>query len=163
MQAAPFYTIGYQGASVSGFIAALKAAGVGLVLDVRHSPYSLRKEFCQDELNQALAAEGIAYEHVPALGNPPEGRAAVRAGHLQSYREIFSVHLAGAAAQKALDRVARLARRKNVCLMCLERAPTRCHRFMVAEELAQRAGLEAHHLTVKEGRADPRQQQLDFL
>lgn len=158
-----FYTIGYQGASLTNFISTLKAAGVALLIDVRHSPYSLRKEFCREELCEALEAEGIAYQHMPSLGNPPKGRAAARAGHTQSYRQIFAAHLRTLPAQKALERTGALAKQVCVCLMCLERSPMRCHRSIIAEDLIRRAGLEVVHLNVEEGKADPRQYQFGFL
>jgi uncharacterized protein (DUF488 family) len=36
----PIFTIGYEGASVAAFVAALREAGVALVLDIRAAPVS---------------------------------------------------------------------------------------------------------------------------
>ena len=49
------YTIGYQGASVEGFIAALKAADVETLIDVRAVPASRRAGGAA----RAMAIEGI--------------------------------------------------------------------------------------------------------
>ena len=69
-------TIGYERASLAGFIAALKGAGVATLIDVRDQPWSQRPEFRRDDLRQALLAAGLGYVHIRALGNPKEGREA---------------------------------------------------------------------------------------
>ena len=62
------YTIGYQGASVEGFIAALKAAGVETLIDVRAVPASRRREFSKRNLAASLAAAGLAYGLIIGFG-----------------------------------------------------------------------------------------------
>ena len=43
-------------------------------------PNSRRPGFAKRALSEALAGAGIGYGHVRALGTPPEGRAAAKAG-----------------------------------------------------------------------------------
>ena len=40
----PIFTIGYEGASVAAFVAALREAGVALVLDIRAAPVSRKRD-----------------------------------------------------------------------------------------------------------------------
>jgi uncharacterized protein (DUF488 family) len=54
-KATAIYTIGYEGASVDAFMAALRKAGVALVLDIRAAPVSGRKDFSKTPLAQHLA------------------------------------------------------------------------------------------------------------
>ena len=59
MRAGAIYTIGYEGASVPDFIAALRWAGIALVLDIRAAPVSRKKGFSKSPLAQHLAEAGI--------------------------------------------------------------------------------------------------------
>src|SRR5215213_5559790 len=74
------FTIGYEGATVPEFLAALKDAGVERVIDVRALPLSRRPGFSKSPLRAALEEAGIEYVHLKALGTPADGRAAARAG-----------------------------------------------------------------------------------
>lgn len=156
------YTIGYEGASVETLIAALKEAGVARVLDVRYSPYSRRDEFSQDALAPALAAYGVAYTHIKALGNPPAGREAARVGHMAVYREVIGNHLKGAEGEAGLREALALATAEAVCLLCLERAVRHCHRSMVAEALAAMGGFTVEHLQTSRKTPHPAQTAFDF-
>lgn len=156
------YTIGYEGASTEDLVAALKEAGVTRLLDIRESPYSRRHEFSTDELSAALESYGIAYSHIGELGNPPAGREAARAGHMAAYREIFAAHLDGPDGQKGLERALALAANESVCLLCLEKAPSHCHRSMVAARMNAISGQQIAHLRVQRRSAHPAQTGFDF-
>ncbi len=147
MAAAPaLYTIGYQGASLQAFIAALKNAGVGTLVDVRYQPFSMRPEFRRRALAEALEKSGIAYRHLKELGNPPDSRDAAKAGDEARYRRLFHEHLDRVETRAALDRVIALCGQGAAALMCLERKPEDCHRLMVAERIAGLSGLAVAHL-----------------
>lgn len=72
------FTIGYEGATQAEVIAALSAAGVELLIDVRAVPLSRRPGFSKNVLASGLREAGIDYIHLKALGTPPEGREAAR-------------------------------------------------------------------------------------
>ncbi len=144
-------TIGTQGASIAALIAALKAAGVTVVLDVRAVPWSRRPEFAKRALSETLSEAGIAYVHLPGLGNPKAGRDAARAGRRDDYRRIFTAHLDTPAAQTDLDRAAALASAGKACLLCMEREPQHCHRSLVADALAERLPLLVENLEAVPG------------
>jgi uncharacterized protein (DUF488 family) len=136
-------TIGYEDATPASLVAALRAAGVATVVDVRALANSRKPGFAKRALSAALAEAGIGYEHLPALGTPAAGREAVRSGKPEVMRRIFGAHLAGVEPQAALAGLRERARREPVCLLCLEADPVRCHRTLVAEAL----GLPIRHLT----------------
>jgi uncharacterized protein (DUF488 family) len=156
------YTIGYEGAAIEELIGALKDAGVTRLLDIRSSPYSKRAEFSRDELARALSAYAIAYEHLPALGNPPAGREAARAGHMAAYREIFTAHLNGPEGQAGLAYALGLAAREPVCLLCFERSHLHCHRSMVVARMEAMTGGSAAHLRISARQAHPAQAAFSF-
>lgn len=156
------HTIGYEGAAIEDLIATLRGAGITRLLDIRESPYSKRPEFSTDELRAALAEYGIGYTHIRALGNPPGGREAARAGHAAAFREIFSEHLNGPDARGGLDQALNLAANEPVCLLCLEKSPMHCHRSMVAARLNQMSGQAIVNLRVQHKTAHPAQAAFEF-
>jgi uncharacterized protein (DUF488 family) len=69
----PIFTIGYEGASVAAFVAALREAGVALVLDIRAAPVSRKKGFSKTPLAQHLSEAGMGYRHLRGLGTRNRG------------------------------------------------------------------------------------------
>lgn len=139
-------TIGYEGATPATLVAALRAAGVAAVIDVRALANSRRPGFAKRALSAALEEAGIGYAHLPALGTPAEGRAAVRAGRPAAMRPIFLRHLEGTEPQAALAGLIARSRREAVCLLCLEADPAHCHRSLVAEAVHLATGAALRHL-----------------
>jgi uncharacterized protein (DUF488 family) len=144
----PLATVGYEGATVQTFLDALRTADVDLLVDVRALAVSRRPGFAKTRLAANLESAGIEYRHVRALGTPPDGRAAARAGRHAEMRTVFAEHLATPAAGAALDDVAGLVRAgRRICLLCLEADPAHCHRALVADALAERVPVRIVHLT----------------
>src|SRR6201997_4514832 len=126
--AAPVLTIGYEGCTISDVLAALKAAGVQLLIDVRAVPQSRKPGFSKRQLAAGLDEQGIAYVHLQALGTPKAGRVAVRAGHPERMEPIFREHMTSDRAQVELAQAKHLARERRACLLCFEQDPMHCHR-----------------------------------
>ena len=130
------FTIGYEGATVPEFLAALQNAGVQRVIDVRAVANSRRPGFSKTPLRNALAEADIDYVHLRALGTPADGRAAARAGRDEDLKRIYAgqLELPEAIAQSAqmLD----LAAEKPSALLCYERDPAHCHRTLLVKAIA---------------------------
>lgn len=156
------YTIGYEGAAIEDLIATLARAGVTRVLDIREQPFSKRGEFSTDELRAAFGDYGIAYTHIRALGNPPAGRAAARAGHAAAFREIFSAHLNGRMGRAGVEQALGFAAAEAVCLLCLERSHLHCHRSMVAARLHAASSQTIVNLRIGRQTAHPSQNAFEF-
>lgn len=140
------FTLGYEGASLADCIAALAAAGVTLVIDVRELPLSRKPGFSKGALAASLAEAGIGYRHIRALGTPKPGRVAVRTGDLAGFERIFREHLAGEEAQAGLALALELAKEQPSCLLCYERDPGHCHRSIVAEAMVRQRPVEVLNL-----------------
>ncbi|AUN30836.1 DUF488 domain-containing protein [Niveispirillum cyanobacteriorum] len=140
------HTIGYEGASQGAVIAALKAAGVRLLLDVRELPSSRRAGFSKSPLRASLEAEGIAYLHLKKLGTPKEGRLANRAGRMDEFWSIVEEGLARPEAQYELGLAGSLSLDKPACLLCFEADHSQCHRLTVANRLTAAHGFDVIHL-----------------
>jgi len=133
------FTIGYEGATVPEFVAALMQAGIRRVIDVRALPLSRRPGFSKSALRAALGEAGIDYVHLKALGTPAEGRTASRAGRHAAMERIYlgQLELPEAIAQAAL--MLELAREMPSALLCLEREPAHCHRTLLLKAVAPEA------------------------
>ena len=139
-------TIGYEGSTPEAFDAALAAAGVELVVDVRAIAASRRRGFAKVALSSRLSDVGIRYIHLRELGDPKPGRDAARAGRWAEFRSIFSAHLATPEAVGGLARLSDLAVRHRTVLLCYEADAAQCHRAIVAEKVARGCELVVAHL-----------------
>ena len=141
------HTIGYESASVQGFLDTLRSAEVALLVDVRAVASSRRPGFAKTRLAATLAEAGIDYVHLRALGTPADGRAAARAGSHDEMKEIFLAHLATPQAQEGLAQLEALVRSKRpLVLLCFEHDPEHCHRSLVTTALAARMPVRVSHL-----------------
>ena len=153
-------TIGVYGCSGEGFLAALREAGVGLLLDVRQRRGVRGAEYAwanAKRLQAALADAGIAYEHRPELAPTTElrhlqyaedtrqgvgkrSRAQLAPAYVEGYtREILDNVDLGALAAELPDEHA-------TALFCVERDPEACHRSLIAQRLATEHGLPVDHV-----------------
>jgi uncharacterized protein (DUF488 family) len=130
------FTIGYEGTTVDEFIAALRAAGVSQVIDVRALPLSRRPGFSKTPLKGALEEAGIDYVHLKALGTPSDGRTAARAGRHADMARIYAGQLELPEAMMQAAQMLELAREKPSALLCMEREPAHCHRTLLLDAVA---------------------------
>lgn len=138
------FTIGYEAATMSDFLAALTMAGVKRVIDVRALPLSRRPGFSKTPLRGALEEAGIEYKHLKALGTPAEGRAAARAGRHADMARVYAGQLELPEAMAQGAQMLELAEEKPSALLCFEREPEHCHRSLLLEAVAP--GAEIVHL-----------------
>jgi uncharacterized protein (DUF488 family) len=125
-------SIGYEGRTVDELVHALQAESVTALVDVRLTPSSRKPGLSKRKLAATLAEVGIAYVHLPALGNPKDNRAAFRAGKPAAY-ERLRLRFTEDAARAALDEIGDLVDDNTVALLCFERSHEECHRHLVAE------------------------------
>jgi len=130
------FTIGYEGTTQADVIAALAAASVEQVIDVRAVPLSRKPGFSKNVLKAGLAEAGIGYTHLKALGTPPAGREAARKGRWTELEDIYAgqLELPEAIAQSA--EMLALAAEKPSALLCFERQPSECHRSLLLSAVA---------------------------
>jgi uncharacterized protein (DUF488 family) len=153
-------TIGVYGFDLSSFLATLREADVGLLLDVRQRRGVRGREYAWANslhLQAALAEAGIAYEHHRELAPTTElrqlqyredaregvgkrSRAKLAGEYCERYlREILDrVDLAAIVDSLPLDRVS--------ALLCVERDPAACHRSLIAQRMAEEYGVSVINL-----------------
>jgi uncharacterized protein (DUF488 family) len=135
------FTIGYEGATQAELVAALRAAGVVLLADIRAVPLSRRPGFSKNILANGLREAGIDYIGLKALGTPAEGREAARRGDHATLRCVYAgqLELPEAMAQGAQLRA--LAAERATALLCFERDPAGCHRSLLVEAVMPEAAV----------------------
>lgn len=140
------FTIGYEASTLPAVLATLKAAGVGLLIDVRAVAASRKPGFSKKLLAASLGEAGINYLHLQALGTPKPGRDAARAGRVAEMHRIFRAHMASDRAQADLAQARAAAGAAPACLLCFERDHRGCHRDLVAEMIQAETGQKVVHL-----------------
>jgi uncharacterized protein (DUF488 family) len=127
------FTIGYEGTTQPELIAALKAANVERVIDVRAVPLSRKPGFSKNVLAAGLKEAGIDYVHLKALGTPPAGREAARKGRMDEMKRVYAAQLETPEAAVETARLIALAEEMPSALFCFERDPAQCHRTPLRE------------------------------
>jgi len=129
------FTIGYEGATQAELIAALQAAGVEVLADIRAVPLSRRPGFSKNILAAGLGEAGIGYVGLKPLGTPAEGREAARKGQHARLAQIYAAQLDLPEAIVAGAQLRELASERPTALLCFERDPSCCHRSLLVEAL----------------------------
>jgi uncharacterized protein (DUF488 family) len=153
-------TIGVYGFDGDAFIAALRAADVRLLIDVRQRRGVRGPEYAwanSARLQAALEAAGIAYHHAKELAPTTDlrrlqyaedaRRGAGKRSRVElapAYVERYTSEILDPADLEPV--VARLPREGAAALLCVERDPEACHRSLIAERVAAEHGLEVAHL-----------------
>jgi uncharacterized protein (DUF488 family) len=142
------YTIGHSTRALGELIDMLRAAGVTRLADVRGIPRSSRHpHFNIDSLPQALAAAGIDYRHLPALGGR-RGRRKDQPSRntlwkVQAFRN-YADYAETAPFQAGLDELEQLAVERPTAIMCAEAVWWRCHRRLVTDYMLVREWQVVH-------------------
>ena len=117
------FTVGHGARSAAQFIAILKKAGIGTLVDVRAYPASRRHpHFAREPLSRSLAAAGIAYDWQGAAlgGMRPQG---------------YLAHMQTPEFEHAARALIATAGGRRVCIMCAETDPADCHRSHISDWL----------------------------
>ena len=134
------YTIGYEATTMAEFLAALKAARVGRLIDVRALPLSRRPGFSKNTLAATLKDAGVEYVHLRHLGTPKPGRDAAKKGDVATLEAVYDAQLGLPEAQAEAAKMRALAAEKPSALLCYERNPEHCHRSLLLD--AEGEGME---------------------
>lgn len=142
------YTIGYEKTLLKDVVSILAAARVATLIDIRDRPISRRPGFSKRQLATAIEEAGMRYDHLQALGTPPEGRLAGRRREWDRFWGIVEEKLARPEAELALQKAGEIAEAAPSCLLCYEADWQICHRRRVAEILVQRRSFLVSRLAV---------------
>lgn len=144
------FTIGHSTRTFAEFVALLREVGVTLLVDVRSIPRSrAMPQFNKDTLPDALAAAGIGYRHLGALGGrryrrksaPPSRNTYWR---LKAFRD-YADYAETSEFHAGLDTLLALAAADRRAIMCAEAVWWRCHRRIITDYLLA-GGTRVEHI-----------------
>jgi uncharacterized protein (DUF488 family) len=142
------YTIGHGNRPLEGLTMLLHRFQVACLVDVRAFPGSRRHpHFARAELEQSLPRDGIEYAWAGAsLGGRRRPRADSRHVALRnaSFR-AYADHMETGAFREGVEHLLGRAARQVAAIMCAERLPWQCHRYMIADYLVA-TGIEVRHI-----------------
>jgi uncharacterized protein (DUF488 family) len=136
----PFFTIGHSNRSHEEFAALLTEGDIALVADIRKIPRSrTNPQFNADTLPDTLAAVGISYEHIAALGGL-RGKARTLSPDVNGFWTNKSFHNYADYAlseefHAGLVHLLALGHTHRCAMMCSEAVWWRCHRRIVSDHL----------------------------
>ncbi|HTA22329.1 MAG TPA: DUF488 domain-containing protein [Terriglobales bacterium] len=136
------FTIGHSNRTLQEFLALLVENELTAVADVRSQPYSrMNPQFNRESLAEFLGKHEIAYVFLgEELGARSRDPACYVDGKVQ-YDALARTKLF----EHGLDRLEKGTLRYRLALMCAEKEPLACHRFiLVARHLARRGFLLRH-------------------
>jgi len=142
------HTIGHSTRPADIFIGLLRTHEITTLADVRSVPRSRHNpQFDRDALAVSLAAAGIGYVHLPALGGmrrprPDSVNLGLRSAGFRGYAD----HMQTGEFQRGLERLEALAGAGATAIMCAEAEPSRCHRGLLADALLVRGWRVVHIL-----------------
>jgi uncharacterized protein (DUF488 family) len=139
------FTVGYEGRTGEDLIAILRDAGIEHLADIRDKPVSRKPDFRAKALMALCEDAGIEYGAWPDLGSTEGQRDRLQTtGDIDHFHKTFRAY-AKRYLDEPVEKLARLAKRKSVALLCYERAHDDCHRSTIADLLADRlkAGVTA--------------------
>ena len=154
-------TIGAIGYSAETFFAALQAAGVDTLVDVRRRRAVRGRDYAfanSQRLQAGLAERGIRYLHRLDLAPPADIRrrqtdADKAAGVAKRQRVAISPLFVEAYEREVLGNFDPRSLRDElpddatvIALLCVERLPSACHRSLLAERLGREWNVEVEHL-----------------
>ena len=136
---ATIYTIGHSTRRLDELVTALRAHGIGALVDIRAFPMSRRlPHFNRESLEAELPKHGIQYIWMKQLGgrrrkirndSPNTG---LRNDSFRNYADyMLTPEFA-----LAIDNLLEIASRQKTAIMCAERVYFQCHRMLVSDYLA---------------------------
>ncbi|MBS1891311.1 MAG: DUF488 domain-containing protein [Actinobacteria bacterium] len=147
------FTVGVYGTDLDGFLAALRDAGVDLLLDVRQRRGVRGAQYAwanAARLEASLREAGIGYQHLSELAPTTAMREAQYAADAEkgvgkrdrtvlapAYVELYTKQILDPA---DLEPLVRFVGRSNAALFCVERDAAACHRSLIAARLARETG-----------------------
>lgn len=147
--AACFFTIGYEGSSLEGYLNRLIKNNIKTLVDVRRNPLSRKYGFSKKTLSDTVKKLGIGYVHIPELGIASERRQELNTQ--ADYDRLFNSYEKQELKQngRALDGLFELfLKDKRIAITCFEANVCMCHRGRVAKAISVLPGwkYDIHHI-----------------
>lgn len=139
------YTIGHSNHSMEKFVELIRTFDVDLIVDVRSSPFSAYSpQFNRDLIEHRLSEQGISYEY---LGDSLGARHSDSCVLFPDGKVNFSIVRTKKEFILGLQKIVNLIRKGfNPAIMCSEKDPYDCHRFVLISHALELKGLDIEHI-----------------
>ena len=137
------WTIGHSNRTLDAFISLLIQNNIQAIADVRSVPFSkYANQFNQYELSNELDKHGIKYSFLgDQLGGRSKSQMDFEDNQIQYSRlRKKETYLAG------LERIKKVVPSMKVALLCTEKDPIKCHRFVLVSMDLISHGLNVNHI-----------------
>jgi uncharacterized protein (DUF488 family) len=147
MTQSPVWTIGHSTRPIGELIELLRLNEIEAVADVRRFPASRRfPQFNESPLRASLAAVGIEYLWIPALGGRRAARPdSINDGWRKDAFRGYADHIASDEFADGLFELLMLAYGLRTAIMCSEAVWWSCHRSLISDVLKS-SGHEVLHI-----------------
>lgn len=137
-----FLTIGYGNNGLEKIVQKLKEHRVNCVVDVRTRPYSkYNLGFNKEELRARLNEENISYFWLGTkLGGRYDRISLCNEVGIVDYEKVAETERF----KEGIAELLKLIKRYNVCVMCSEKDPLKCHRFLLISRQLKEYNI--HHI-----------------
>lgn len=144
------YTIGHSTHPEGDFILLLQQYQIDLLVDVRSYPGSKYvPQFNKENMEIWLPANNIKYLHLPELGGRRRKNKEIDESLVAGWKNVafrnYAAYSLTDAYETGIDRLIKLSQESNVCYMCSEAVPWRCHRLIISNTLVLK-GLQVYHI-----------------
>ncbi len=139
------YTIGYADLSPGLFLNYIKENGIETIIDVRSSPYSAyQNQYNREVIKRFLNNNQIEYIFCgDKIGGRYTDPRLLYADGLVNYENVRK----RVEFQHGIDDLIDLIREgRKICLMCSEKLPEKCHRFILVSRELQNRGVRVLHI-----------------
>jgi uncharacterized protein (DUF488 family) len=143
-EARTVWTVGHSNHTQERLIDLLRSHSIGVVADLRTSPYSrYSTQFNKEQLERALESRGIRYVYLGvALGGRPSDSSMYDADGRVRYDRVA----AGPDYLGAIERLLRGAEEYRIVLVCGEEDPISCHRRRLVGRTLRERGVTLAHI-----------------
>lgn len=137
------FTIGHSNHSLEAFVSLLQQHGITALVDVRSSPFSrFTPQFNKMNLEREMGKYHIKYVFLGReLGARPKDSSCYKNGEVQ-LDQLESTTLF----REGIERLIRGAQQYTIALMCSEKDPLQCHRFLLVAHALVKHGAEVTHI-----------------
>lgn len=140
------FTIGHSTHEIEVFISLLKLNGIEWLVDVRSIPYSQHNpQYNKENLRTVLEDEHISYIY---MGNLLGARYSDPNLYFDDKEMVdFKKVRDSVGFKHGIDKIINGVKKNlNICLMCSEKDPFDCHRFVLVSYALVKSGIEVKHI-----------------
>jgi len=137
------YTIGHSNHKIEDFISLLKKHGINCIVDVRSTPYSqYNTQFNREPLESELRNANIEYIYLGNLLGARTGYAHCYNGNSVNFEYLAKTEQFHIGLKHLTD----ISSKYRAALMCAEKDPIECHRFILVCRNLKNSGFRIKHI-----------------